>query len=87
MEETVNVARAAQVPLPDSLVEKNIEMTQKIPAYKTSMLIDYENKRPMEIEAIYGNLLSEAKKHNVSVPNLESIYNQLIDLEKSNNDD
>jgi 2-dehydropantoate 2-reductase len=42
------------------------------------MLLDYEGKRPMEIEAIVGEPLREAKRLGISAPFLEIIYNLLI---------
>jgi 2-dehydropantoate 2-reductase len=45
-----------------------------MPAYKTSMALDYENGRPMELEAILGNTVRAAGKLGVATPNLDAIY-------------
>ena len=51
-----------------------IASTRAMPAYKTSMALDYENGRPMEIEAILGNTVRAARKMGVAMPALDSIY-------------
>jgi 2-dehydropantoate 2-reductase len=48
--------------------------TRALPGYKTSMALDYENGRPMEIEAILGNAVRAGQKLNVPIPALESVY-------------
>jgi 2-dehydropantoate 2-reductase len=51
-----------------------IANTSSMPAYKTSMALDYENGRPMEIEAILGNVVRAARKLHVATPALDAIY-------------
>jgi 2-dehydropantoate 2-reductase len=58
-------------------IDKNINDSYKMVPYKTSMLLDYEAKRPMEVEAILGNTVRLAKKLNVEVPHIESLYGTL----------
>jgi 2-dehydropantoate 2-reductase len=55
-------------------VQANIDRTLKMTPYKPSMLLDYENGREMETEAIIGNAVRAARREGVSVPRLESIY-------------
>ncbi|MDD5036726.1 MAG: 2-dehydropantoate 2-reductase [Methylococcaceae bacterium] len=74
MEEIIAIAKAAGYPLPDDTVELNISHTRKMPPYKTSMLVDYEAERPMEIEAILGNAVRYGQRLKVSIPHLESVY-------------
>ncbi|MET0535137.1 MAG: ketopantoate reductase C-terminal domain-containing protein, partial [Steroidobacter sp.] len=56
------------------LIDQYIAATLGMPAYKTSMALDYENNRPMEIEAILGNTVRAARKHGVSTPILDALY-------------
>ena len=49
-------------------------MTLKMKPYKTSMLLDFEAKRPLEVEAILGNALRFAKENSIDVPYLSSLY-------------
>ena len=74
MKEVISAARANKVNLPDSMVEENIEYTRNFPPYKTSMLVDCENFRPLEVDAIVGRVVANAKEHNLAVPHLETVY-------------
>ncbi len=74
MQEVCNIAAASGHPLPDDIVNINIEHTYAMPPYKTSMLLDFENGQPMETEAILGNALRAARRLNIAAPHLESVY-------------
>ncbi|MBG14022.1 MAG: 2-dehydropantoate 2-reductase [Alcanivorax sp.] len=73
MEEVMAAAEADGHPLPPRLVDKNIEGTRKMPAYKNSMALDYLNGRPIELDAILGNVVAIAQGHGVAVPRLETM--------------
>ncbi len=77
MEEVCLIAAAAGHPLPGEIVQQNIDGTRVMAPYKSSMLVDFEAARPMEIEAILGNGLRVAKRHDVSAPHMESLYGLL----------
>jgi 2-dehydropantoate 2-reductase len=77
MEEVCLIAAAAGHPLPEEIVQQNIDGTRAMAPYKSSMLVDFEAARPMEVEAILGNGLRVAKKHGVSAPHMESLYGLL----------
>jgi 2-dehydropantoate 2-reductase len=74
MQEVGAVASAAGHPLHPKLIDQLIAATRDIPAYKTSMALDYENGRSMEIEAILGNTVRAARKHGVATPILDTLY-------------
>jgi len=74
MQEVCDVAQAAGHPQSPNLVEQMLATTRAMPAYKSSMALDYENGRPMEIEAILGNTVRAARKLGVATPNLDAIY-------------
>ncbi|MCK9635711.1 MAG: 2-dehydropantoate 2-reductase [Methylobacter tundripaludum] len=74
MQEICNIASAVGHPLPDDIVDTNIENTYAMPPYKTSMLLDYEADQPMETEAILGNALRAARRVGIAAPHLESVY-------------
>jgi 2-dehydropantoate 2-reductase len=74
MLEVCAVAAATGHPLPPQLSDQMIAATRAMPAYKTSMALDFENTRPMEIEAILGNTVRAGRKAGVAIPALESIY-------------
>ncbi|MEO1881005.1 MAG: 2-dehydropantoate 2-reductase [Methylococcales bacterium] len=74
MQEVCNIAAACGHPLADDSIDINIQNTYSMPPYKTSMLLDFENNRPMEIEAILGNTVRAAQRENISCPVLDTLY-------------
>ena len=74
MTEICAVATATGHPLPPSLIDQYIAGTRKSPRYKTSMALDYENGRTMEIEIILGNVVRAGRREGVAIPVLETIY-------------
>jgi 2-dehydropantoate 2-reductase len=74
MQEVCDVAAALGHPQNPKLVDQMIDATRAMPPYKTSMALDYENGRALEIEAILGNVVRAARKQGVATPALESIY-------------
>ena len=74
MEEVCLLAEADGHPLPKGIIEANIEGTRSMKPYKTSMLLDFEARRPMEVEAILGNALRAGRRLGVSVEHIEVLY-------------
>ena len=77
MEEICSIAEAAGHPLPPEVVQENIDGTRRMAPYKSSMLVDFEAARPMEVEAILGNALKTARRYDISAPHIESLYGLL----------
>jgi 2-dehydropantoate 2-reductase len=77
MNEVVTGARACGRHIHDSFVRKMIDMTLAMPAYWASMKIDFDEGKPMEVEAIYGNPLRAARGTGVALPLIETLYRQL----------
>ncbi|MEN8906388.1 MAG: 2-dehydropantoate 2-reductase [Clostridiales bacterium] len=84
MKEIVLLASNCNITLPSDIINQNLENTLKMTPYKTSMLLDYENKRPLEVEAILGNALKIAGDLNLRVPYIESLHALLLLLDKKN---
>ena len=82
MEEVCHVATAAGYPLADKIIQKNLDATQRMKPYKTSMLLDYLAGRSMEVEAILGNAIRTAERHQISVPHMKTLYAVLSLLAK-----
>tara|TARA_B100000427_G_scaffold39002_1_gene28151 strand:- start:2397 stop:3326 length:930 start_codon:yes stop_codon:yes gene_type:complete len=61
----------------DDILEKNITDTQKMKPYKTSMCLDWELNREIEIEAILGNAITRAGQLGCQVPTLKALYHEL----------
>jgi 2-dehydropantoate 2-reductase len=74
MQEVCAVASAAGYPQSPKLPDAMIANTLAMPAYKTSMALDYENGRPLEIEAILGNVVRAGQKVGVATPTLAALY-------------
>lgn len=74
MNEVVLLAEKRGHPLPANLVQLHIKYTQAMTPYKTSMLLDYENGREMEVEAILGNAVRAAASVNADVPCIRTLY-------------
>ena len=74
MQEVCDAAAANGHALPPKLIDNMIAGTRAMPAYKTSMALDYEQGRPMEIEAILGATVRAGKRAGVAMPALESVY-------------
>jgi 2-dehydropantoate 2-reductase len=74
MMEIAAVAAAAGYAIATEVIDKLIAGTLAMPAYKSSMAQDFENGRPMEIEAILGNVVRAAHQREVAVPTLDAIY-------------
>ena len=73
MQEVIDAAEADGYALPPEIIDSNIDGTRKMPAYKNSMALDYLNDRPIELDAILGNVVAIAQQHNVPVPRLETM--------------
>ena len=84
MNETVAGAAALGQKIPPTFVRKMMTHTEKMKPYKTSMKLDYDHKRPMELEAIYGEPLRAAAKKSVSLPTIQMLYNLLKFMDINN---
>lgn len=74
MMEVCAVAAADGHPLPvDRVIDGNIEATRNMRGFRNSMAQDYLNNRPIEIDAILGNVVEIARRHDVPVPRLETV--------------
>jgi len=74
MREVQSVAGALGHRLPDAAIGRMLADTRVMTPYKTSMLLDYEAGRPMEVEAILGNAVRAAARAGVSVPHLATCH-------------
>jgi 2-dehydropantoate 2-reductase len=77
MDEVIRTCNSLGVQMELSLAEEKIRYTQTMGAYKTSMQIDREFGREMEVESVIGRPLQEAKKRRISTPHMEMLYEQL----------
>lgn len=82
----VEVQRAAKIcgkEIEDAHIAKMLDETRQMVPYASSMLLDYRNGRPMEVEAIFGNPLRAAQKGGYHPAKIEMLYRQLCYLNDS----
>ncbi len=68
--------------IPMSWATAMLEATQKMKPYRTSMKIDFDEGRPLEVEAILGNPMRAAAEMDVAVPEMEKLYQQVKAISK-----
>ncbi len=73
-------AAAVGVEIPENFLQQQIDVTYPMGAYKPSSLIDYLAGREVEIEAIWGEPLRQARAAGVKLPHLQELYGQLQKL-------
>lgn len=74
MEEVIAGARADGVTINPSYIDDMMAATESMGHYKSSMQIDYETGRPLEVEAILGEPVRRARRANLPVPRMEFLY-------------
>ncbi|WP_066376679.1 putative 2-dehydropantoate 2-reductase [Anabaena sp. CA = ATCC 33047] len=70
--------------IPDSFIQTMLDYTVKMTPYRTSMKIDYDERRPLEVEAIIGNPLRKAQAVGVDLEKISCLYQQLKFLDARN---
>ncbi|WP_414549408.1 ketopantoate reductase C-terminal domain-containing protein [Anabaena sp. CCY 0017] len=83
--EVVAGAKSSGRIIPDKFIQTMLNYTLKMKPYRTSMKIDYDEHRPLEVEAIFGNPLKKAQVAGVNLPLISCLYHQLKFLNKRNN--
>lgn len=58
----------------EAMLKKMVDNTATMGPYRPSMLVDYENKLPLEVEAILGEPVRRAKRLGFPVPTIEAQY-------------
>lgn len=89
MREVQAAAAACGSLIPDGFLDQLLDQTRKMIPYASSMLVDFENGREMEVEAIFGNPLRAAQAAGIPTPRIEMLYQQLLFLQRngSSNED
>ena len=73
--EVESVARAGGVAVPEDVIEKIVAYVDSIPATtRSSMLIDLQQGKPIEIEALAGAVVRRAAAHQVETPIMSALY-------------
>lgn len=84
MEEVVAAAHCDGVGLPSNAPERMMKNTESMGEYRTSMQIDYENRHPLEVEAILGEPVRRALRAGCAVPRMQMLYALVRHLDQRN---
>ena len=68
----------------DEFVQKMLADTRDMAPYKPSMKLDYDNGRPMEIEAIYARPVTVAGANGTAMPKTQALCEALRFLDRRN---
>lgn len=77
MNEVATAAAICARPINPDFIKKMVTDTQKMKPYAPSMKLDYDQGKPLEIEAIYGAPIRAARAKGVAMPETEKLYQQL----------
>ena len=77
MMEIITVAEALGHKIDPAFAEANIKGTLEMGPYQPSSLVDFLAKQAVEVDAIWGAPLREAKRLGVSVPELETLHREI----------
>ena len=80
MHELQQAATKLSFEIEPDYADKLIRFTDDIGAYPPSSLIDWRPKRPLEVEAIWGEPLRQGEKAGVPMPHLKTLYAILAGL-------
>lgn len=70
--------------LPDTVIDTMLTNTAQMKPYHTSMKLDFDAGRPLEVEAILGNPLKAARQAGVDTPRIAMLYHQVKALDRRN---
>ena len=84
MVETIAGARASGAAVEPDYADWNMDFTRKMKPYKTSMMLDYEAKRPLETEYLYRRPIESARRAGLSLPRIEELTALLEHLDARN---
>jgi 2-dehydropantoate 2-reductase len=82
MREVIAAANALGLNVAESQVDKNIERTRTMGAYKASTLLDFEHAQPLELDSMFLEPLRQAQQAGVPVPRLAALCAVLQQLDR-----
>lgn len=83
MREVVAGAAACDRILSQDIIDKMIDHTDKMKPYRTSMKIDYDEGRPLEVETMFANPLRKAQTGGAHLARISMLYQQLKFLDSA----
>ncbi|MBT5855666.1 2-dehydropantoate 2-reductase [bacterium] len=80
MSEVMQLALIEGYPLDPNIMELKINQTAEMTPYKTSMLLDFESKRPIELDAILSAPIAFGEKNGVALPEMKRLYEAVLSI-------
>ncbi len=77
-------AEAHSCDISEDFIQKMLNHTAQMKPYRTSMKIDFDLQRPLEIEAMFHAPLAIAASFGVELPKIKMLYQQLSFLNQQN---
>ena len=76
MQDVVRLAAADGCVFKDDIIDYKLSQTEQMTPYRTSMCLDALANRPLEIEAILGNVVRFAQTKSIDVSTIVQLYQQ-----------
>lgn len=77
MVEVQQGAAACGRPIPDAFLQQMLDLTAGIPHHRTSMYLDHQAGRPLEVEAMFAAPVAAAATQGVDLPRLAVLRDQV----------
>ncbi|MCE9612320.1 MAG: 2-dehydropantoate 2-reductase [Chthoniobacter sp.] len=74
MDEALDAARRLGHEIPDAFADHQIDRSYSMKRYKPSSMIDWQEGRPVEVEAIWGEPWRQGVAAGATMPRLEMLY-------------
>jgi 2-dehydropantoate 2-reductase len=84
MREVQEGAASCNYDISDDFLQKMVDSTTSIEPYQTSMKIDADLKRPLELKHMFSNPLREASLAGCVLPAMDLLYRQLLFIDRRN---
>ncbi|BAP45547.1 2-dehydropantoate 2-reductase [Pseudomonas sp. StFLB209] len=82
MNEVIQGAAACGHVLPEQYAQTLFSFTEKMPDYWPSMYLDYRERRPLELQAIYEAPLNAARVAGCDMPQVRMLYQALTFIDR-----
>ena len=84
MKEVQAGAHAYHLEIGDDFLDLMMSYTEKMKPYKSSMQLDRQARRPMEIDSIIAEPLRRSQAKGLDQPEMQTLYQQLSELDRAN---
>jgi 2-dehydropantoate 2-reductase len=82
MQEVALGAAASDRQIGRDTIQQMLELTENMQPYQTSMKLDYDAGRALEVETMFGNPIRTAARLGTQLPQISTLYHQLLFLQE-----